>query len=220
MIELQHVQKVYRREGRTKTVLSDVSGTLDTRKSYALLGANGAGKSTLLRLLSGSELPDRGRILRRGRISWPLGFAGGFHPQMTGRQNVAFIAQVYNENVEDAIAFTEEFAEIGMYMNMPVGTYSSGMMARLAFAVSMAVEFDFYLIDEITAVGDERFATRCRDAFMARRSRSGLILASHSIETIRDYCEYALVLRDGDLTYFEDIDEAVAFYRSAALTQS
>jgi capsular polysaccharide transport system ATP-binding protein len=217
MIELHHVKKVYRREGRTKTVLNDVSGTLDTRKTYALLGANGAGKSTFLRLLAGSELPDRGRILRRGRISWPLGFSGGFHPQMSGRQNVAFIAQVYNENVVDAIAFVEDFAEIGMYMNMPVGTYSSGMMARLAFAVSMAVEFDFYLIDEITAVGDERFAARCRDAFAERRARSGLILASHAIGTIRDYCEHALVLREGNLTYFEDLDEGVAFYRSAGL---
>ncbi len=217
MIELQHVRKFYRREGRTKVVLNDVSGTLDTRKAYALLGSNGAGKSTMLRLLAGSELPDSGRIRRRGRISWPLGFSGGFHPQMTGRQNVAFIARVYDENVEDAIAFAEDFAEIGMYMNMPVETYSSGMMSRLAFAVSMAVEFDFYLIDEITAVGDERFAARCRDAFAERRSRSGLILASHALGTIRDYCEHALVLRDGDLTYFEDIDEGVAFYRSAAL---
>lgn len=217
MIELHHVQKIYRRDGRTKTVLNDVSGVLDTRRNYALLGGNGAGKSTLLRLLSGSELPNRGKITRRGRISWPLGFSGGFHPQMTGRQNVAFIARVYGENVEDTIAFAEDFAEIGMHMNLPIETYSSGMRARLAFAVSMAVEFDFYLIDEITAVGDERFAQRCREAFAQRRARSGLILASHSVATIRDYCELALVLRDGELTYFEDIDEGVAYYRGAAL---
>lgn len=216
MIELRNVRKYYRSDGRVKTVLNDVSGRLDTRRAYALLGGNGAGKSTLLRLISGSELPNRGRILRRGRISWPLGFSGGFHPQMTGKQNVAFIARVYNEDVDLAIEFAEEFAQIGMHMNLPVGTYSSGMTARLAFAVSMAVEFDFYLIDEITAVGDERFAERCREAFAERRGRSGLILASHSIATIRDYCEHALVLRDGELTYFEDIDEGVEYYRSAA----
>lgn len=217
MIELHQVRKVYRRDGRVKTVLNDVSGALDTRRAYALLGGNGAGKSTFLRLLAGSELPNRGRIVRRGRISWPLGFSGGFHPQMTGRQNVAFIARVYDVNVEDTIEFAEEFAEIGMHMNLPIGTYSSGMMARLAFAVSMAVEFDFYLIDEITAVGDERFAQRCREAFAERRARSGLILASHSIGTVRDYCEHALVLREGELTYFEDLDEGIAFYRGGAL---
>lgn len=212
------MRKYYRSDGRVKTVLNDVSGRLDTRRAYALLGGNGAGKSTLLRLIAGSELPNRGRILRRGRISWPLGFSGGFHPQMTGRQNVAFIARVYNEDVDEAVAFAEEFAQIGMHINLPVGTYSSGMTARLAFAVSMAVEFDFYLIDEITAVGDERFAERCREAFSERRGRSGLILASHSIATIRDYCEHALVLREGELTYFEDIDEGVEYYRSAAFS--
>lgn len=218
MIELKNVTKFYKPDGNVKLILDSVSGVLDTTRSYGLLGTNGAGKSTLLRLLAGSELPNRGRISRKGRISWPLGFAGGFHPQMTGRENVAFIARVYNEDIDRVIDFTENFAQIGVHMNAPVQTYSTGTMARLAFAASMAVEFDFYLIDEITAVGDDRFARRCHEAFAERRGRSGLILASHHAGTILDYCQHGLVLKDGQLTYFEEASEAIDYYRSAVLT--
>ncbi len=213
MIELENVQKSYRTERTRKIVLRDVTGVLDTGRSYGLLGQNGAGKSTFLRLLSGSEMPDRGRIRRRGRISWPLGFTGGFHPEMTGRENVVFIARAYDADIPATVEFSQDFAQIGSYIDAPVKTYSSGMMARLAFAVSMAVDFDFYLIDEITAVGDERFAARCHKAFEQRRERSGLILASHSVGTIKDYCRHGLVLRDGEMLYFDDIDDAIGFYR-------
>lgn len=217
MIELKNVTKFYRQDGRLKLILDDVSGTIDTTRAYGLLGGNGAGKSTLLRLLSGSEMPNRGRIHRRGRISWPLGFQGGFHPTMTGRENVTFMARVYNEDIDRVLEFTTNFAEIGQHMNAPVHTYSTGTMARLAFALSMAIEFDFYLIDEITAVGDERFAARCNDAFAERRGRSGLILASHHATTILDYCQHGLVLKGGQLTYFEEVSDAIDFYRSQSL---
>lgn len=217
MIELRNVTKFYRPGGKYKLVLDDVTGVLDTKRSYGLLGANGAGKSTLLRLLAGSEIPNRGRIRRRGRISWPLGFSGGFHPSMTGRENVAFIARIYNEDIERVTDFAEGFAQIGQHINAPVSTYSTGTVARLAFAVSMAVEFDFYLIDEIVGVGDAKFAERCQEAFAERAGRSGLILASHHQSTILEYCQHGLVLKDGQLTYFDEAAEAIDYYRSAVI---
>ena len=212
MIQFDGVFKFYKTERHTKIVLDHVSTVFQTGRSYGLLGVNGAGKSTTLRLISGVELPNSGKIKRSVRVSWPLGFASGFHPHMTGRENVKFVARVYGADVRKTVMFVEDFSELGDYIDVPVKTYSSGMMARLAFGLSMAIEFDCYLIDEITAVGDVRFQARCAAAFDARRKTSDLIVVSHSMQTIKDYCDSGGVLVDGRLIMFESVDKAIEMY--------
>ncbi len=212
MIQLNDVFKFYRTEGHTKIVLDHVSTVFDTTRSYGLLGVNGAGKTTTLRLIAGSELPNSGTVRRSVRVSWPLGFGGGFHYTMSGRENVCFAARIYGADIRKVIDFVEDFSELGDYMDIPVKTYSSGMMARLAFGLSMAIEFDVYLVDEITAVGDARFQARCQEAFAARRKNAGLIVASHSMSTIKDYCDCGGVLVDGQLIMFDSVDRAIEMY--------
>ena len=163
MIQLDNIFKFYKTEGHLKIVLDHVSMTFESGTSYGLLGVNGAGKSTTLRLLAGTELPNAGRVIRSSRVSWPLGFAGGFHPMMSGRENVKFVARAYGEDVRRVLDFVEDFAELGDYIDVAVRTYSSGMMARLAFGLSMAIEFDCYLIDEVISVGDALFRERCEE---------------------------------------------------------
>lgn len=212
MIQFNQVFKFYRTERHTKIILDHVSTVFESGWSYALLGVNGAGKSTSLRLIAGIELPNEGKIRRTTRISWPLGFATGLHPLMTGRENVKFVARAYGEDVRRVIRFVEDFAEIGDYMNAPVKTYSSGMTARLAFGLSMAIEFECYLIDEITAVGDARFQARCQAAFNQRRKNADLIVVSHSMSTIKDYCDRGMVLVDGQMLAFDNVDKAIEVY--------
>jgi capsular polysaccharide transport system ATP-binding protein len=213
MIRLSRVSKSYRTENHRKVVLDDVTYSFDTRHTYGIFGSNGAGKSTLLRLIGGTELPNSGQIFRDLRISWPLGFGGGFHPLMTGRENLKFVSRVYGANLWRVIDFVEYFSELGNYLDMPVSTYSSGMQARLAFGLSMAIDFDCYLVDEITAVGDARFGLRCRQAFEEKRGRSSMIMVSHDIGTIKAYCDRGLVLYRGKLVAFGHIDDAIEFYR-------
>ncbi len=213
MIRLAGVTKVYKTENHRKVVLDNVSYTFDTKHSYGIFGPNGAGKSTLLRLIAGTEAPNSGTVTRDLRVSWPLGFGGGFHPAMTGRENVKFVSRIYGADTRRVIDFVEYFAEIGHYIDMPVSTYSSGMGARLAFGLSMAIDFECYLVDEITAVGDARFGMRCRQAFDERRGRSSMIMVSHDIGTIKAYCDRGLALHHGKLIAFGHIDDAVEFYR-------
>jgi capsular polysaccharide transport system ATP-binding protein len=213
MIRLSRVSKIYRTENHRKVVLDDVTYLFDERHTYGIFGSNGAGKSTLLRLIGGAELPNSGQIFRDVRISWPLGFVGGFHPLMTGRENIKFVSRVYGANLRRVIDYVEYFSELGNYLEMPVSTYSSGMQARLAFGLSMAIDFDCYLVDEITAVGDARFALRCRQAFDEKRGRSSMIMVSHNIGTIKEYCDRGLVLYRGKLVAFSEIDDAIEFYR-------
>lgn len=212
MIALERLYKYYRTDGRPKVILDHVDAVFEDGASYGLLGVNGAGKSTTLRVIAGIELPNGGRVRRTARVSWPLGFASGFHPMMTGRENVHFVARVYGEDPRRVSRFVAEFAEIGDYMDEPVRSYSSGMMARLAFGLSMAIAFDVYLVDEITAVGDARFQKRCAEAFDARRSEADLIVVSHSMETIARYCDRGAVLVDGRLVMYPTAREAVAAY--------
>jgi capsular polysaccharide transport system ATP-binding protein len=212
VIQLDRVFKFYKASGHTKIVLDHVSTVFQTGRSYGLMGVNGAGKSTLLRLIAGAELPNSGKIRRTARVSWPLGFSGGFHPLMTGRDNVKFVARAYGQDLDTVLDFVEDFAELGDYLDAPYKTYSSGMMARLAFGLSMAIEFDCYLVDEITAVGDARFQARCKEAFDARRSRADLIVVSHSMQTIKDYCDHGAVLVDGQLIMFDAVDRAIEAY--------
>jgi len=212
MIRFKNISKHFKTEGHKKVILDRVNIEFLSGYSYGLLGVNGAGKSTTMKLIAGSALPNSGTITKDLRVSWPLGFAGGFHPQMTGRDNLVFVARVYGENVRRVADFVEDFAELGDYINAPVKTYSSGMMARLAFGLSMAIEFDCYLVDEITAVGDARFQARCREAFDARRQNSDIIMISHSMSTINTYCDKGIVLVDGQMLMFDKVADAVETY--------
>lgn len=213
MIQLRNITKSYRTNNMRRVVLDDISVDLDPRHAYGVLGLNGAGKSTLMRIISGTEQPDRGKIKRGVSISWPLAFTGGFHTSMTGRDNLNFVAGVYGVDQRYVNDFVADFSELGAYLDAPVKTYSSGMQSRLAFAMSMAIEFDFYLIDEVIAVGDARFAARCRQAIMDRRSRSGLMLVSHGITSIKSLCDRVAILKDGKLTLFDDVDTGIEVYK-------
>lgn len=212
MIELRNVTKFYRTETQKKIILDRVSFRFERGHSYGILGVNGAGKSTTVRLISGVQMPNAGAVRRHVRVSWPLGFATGFHAGLSGRENVKFVARAYGADVRHVIDFVTEFAEIGDYLDAPVKTYSSGMAARLAFGLSMAVEFDCYLIDEIISVGDARFQQRCDDVFYKRRKNADLIVVSHSMDIIKKMCNRAIVLIDGRFLYFEDIEAAMEMY--------
>lgn len=213
MIELEDVYKYYKSNGHRKVILNHISLDFQPGRSYGILGVNGAGKSTLVRILAGTELPNGGRVRRKARISWPLGFTGGLHPKLTGRENVKFISRVYGQDPRKIISFVEDFAEVGAYMDVAIMTYSSGMIARLAFGLSMAIDFDCYLIDEVTAVGDARFAARCRDEFDRRRKKADIVMVSHAMQTIKDYCDRGIVLAGGQMHVFRDVDDAIELYK-------
>lgn len=213
MISLHDVTKSYRVREGTRDVLRNLTFTFPDHGNVALIGRNGAGKSTLLRMIAGIIRPDQGRIERRGRISWPLGFAGGLHPALTGRQNARFIARVYGADTDAMVAFVSDFSELGGFLDMPIENYSTGMRARLAFAVSMAAEFDYYLVDEITAVGDTAFRAKCRSAFESKLPMARMIMVSHSEQTLRDYCSSALLLDKGQAWFFDDLGDAFRAYR-------
>jgi capsular polysaccharide transport system ATP-binding protein len=212
MIQLNSVFKFFRTERHTKIVLDHVSVVFDTSYSYGILGVNGAGKSTTLKIIAGTMLPNSGSVRRTVRVSWPLGFAGGFHPKMTGRENVHFVARIYGADPRKAAAFVEDFAELGDYLDAPVNTYSTGMMGRLGFGMSMSIEFDVYLIDEVTGVGDSRFQKRCKQVFAERRKNTRVIFVSHSLQTVAEYCDRAGVLVDGRLFMFDSVNKAAELY--------
>ncbi|HXC15661.1 MAG TPA: ABC transporter ATP-binding protein [Stellaceae bacterium] len=209
MIRLEHVSKAYRTRNGRKIVLDDANATFEASHNFGILGVNGAGKSTLIRLLAGSELPDRGAVRRSGRVSFPLGFGGTFHGALSGRENAAFIARIYGAAMRPTIGYVEDFAELGEYFEMPVNTYSAGMRARLAFAACLAIDFDLYLIDEVTEVGDQRFRRKCAEAFRARMAHSDIILVTHNPQTLRQYCDRGAILANGALSLYEDIGAAL-----------
>ncbi|GEO85692.1 MULTISPECIES: ABC transporter ATP-binding protein [Alphaproteobacteria] len=209
MIRLEQASKFVYARGTKKPILDGVSLVLKRGRSVGLLGRNGAGKSTLLRLFAGTIRLDGGRIVREGRISWPLGFQGSFQANLTGEQNVRFVARIYGVDSEKLIDYVANFAELGAFFRSPVGTYSSGMKARLAFGLSMGIKFDYYLVDEITAVGDANFKNKCHEVFRTRLADSDVIMVSHSTGTIRDYCDCGIVLEKGKLTYFDNVEDAI-----------
>lgn len=213
MLELDHIHKFYRINRLKKVVLRDVSFRFRAGTNYAILGINGAGKSTLMRILAGTELANRGRIRKSTRVSWPLGFSGGLHLGMTARENISFVARAYGENIRQVTEFVEDFAEIGPYMDAPVKTYSSGMVQRVAFGLSMAIRFECYLIDEVMSVGDARFQARCRYEFDKRSAFSDLIMISHDMNALQSYAKEGLVLAGGELYHFEKIEDAIEAYR-------
>jgi capsular polysaccharide transport system ATP-binding protein len=212
MIALDGVSKSYPTTAGRKIVLDNVTATFAAGHNTGILGANGAGKSTLIRLLAGTEQPDRGIVRREARVSFPLGYGGTFHGALSGRENVVFIARVYGAAVRPMLRYVEEFAELGAYFDMPVNTYSAGMRARLAFAACLAVDFDVYLIDEVTETGDERFRRKCAAAFRERMARSDIILVTHNRQTIRQYCDRGAILADGVLRLCDDMTSALDRY--------
>lgn len=209
MIRFENLSKSYWVQGYQKIVIDRLNVELPTGKSLALLGRNGAGKSTLMQLIAGTMRPDTGRVVSDGSISWPVGFGGSFHPDLTGAQNVRFIARVYGVDTDELVAFVEDFAELGRHFNMPVRSYSSGMKSRLTFGASFGIQFDTYLVDEVTSVGDAAFRTKSKALFKERMRTASAILVSHEMGQVRDYCDAAVLLEDGHLTYFEDIEAGI-----------
>jgi capsular polysaccharide transport system ATP-binding protein len=213
MLRFDTVTKIYRTNGHRRTVLDRVNFTMRSGVNYGILGINGAGKSTMIRMMSGSEGPTKGKILRTTRVSWPLGFAGGFHPAMTGKENAIFVARVYGEDPRKVLDFVADFSEIGDYINVPIRTYSSGMSSRFNFGMSMAIPFDTYLIDEVTAVGDARFQVRCEEVWSQRRANADIIMCSHNMETIRSYSHEAIVLANGRAVIYPNVEDAIEVYQ-------
>lgn len=214
MIELRDVAKRYATRFGMKEVLKPTTVTVPTGRNVALIGRNGAGKSTLLRIMSGTEKPDQGRVVRHVSTSWPMGFGGGFHQDLTGRENVRFIARIYGAPSRMVEEFVVGFAELGEYLDMPVRTYSAGMRAKLAFAASLSIDFQCYLIDEITAVGDQWFQRKCRAAFADLKNRANIVLVSHNLYMIRDYCDMGMVINGGQVEVYDSVDEAIRVYSS------
>ncbi len=213
MIHIEHVSKHYRTRHGSVTVLDDVNLSVQPGEKVGILGRNGAGKSTIIRLISGAEQPSAGHIRRDMSVSWPLAFGGAFQGTLTGLDNLRFICRVYGTKAEEKIAFVQEFSELGRYLREPVKTYSAGMRARLAFAISMVVEFDCFLIDEIIAVGDARFHEKCRVELFEKRKDRAMIIVSHDPGYIKAHCQHAAVLVKGKLASFDQVDHAFEYYQ-------
>jgi capsular polysaccharide transport system ATP-binding protein len=212
MIELRGVNKAYRLNGHEKIIARDLNFTFPENESVGLLGSNGAGKSTMLKMIAGSILPDSGEIIPNGSVSWPVGFAGSFHAELTGAQNVKFVARIYGIDTDEMCAFAREFSELGAHFELPLRSYSSGMKSRLAFAMSMAVQFDTYLIDEITAVGDGSFKAKSEAILKERLQNSSAIIVSHSMPQLERMCTSGVVLQNGRFFYYARIQRAVEHY--------
>jgi len=209
MIKFKNVGKRFRIKGGYKVVLDNVNIELPSR-NIAVLGGNGAGKSTLLRMISGGERPSAGQIVCDKRISFPLGFAGSFNKALTGLENTLFVSRIYGKEIQEVVDYVKDFTELGEHLYQPVGNYSSGMRARLAFGVSLAMDFEIYLVDEITAVGDARFRARSKEAFKEKMESARILMVSHSMATLRDYCDSGLVLHAGKLIFYDDLEEAIS----------
>lgn len=209
MIRFENITKSFWVRGYRKVVIDNLNIELPTGQSLALLGRNGAGKSTLMQIIAGTLHPDSGQVVSDGSISWPVGFAGSFHGEMTGAENVRFLARIYGVDSDELIDFVQDFAEIGKHFHMPVRSYSAGMKSRLTFGASMGISFDTYLVDEATAVGDASFRAKSQHYFKERMTRSSAILVSHDMSQVRDFCDSGVVLADGHLQYFEDVNDAI-----------
>ena len=220
MIELQNINKSYRTRSGPNHVLRNVNLTVNSGERVGILGRNGAGKSTLIRLMSGAEFPSTGHIVRDMSVSWPLAFGGAFQGSLTGFDNLRFICRIYGVDPVDKIEFVEEFSELGIYLREPVKSYSSGMRARLAFAISMVIEFDCFLIDEIIAVGDARFHEKCERELFVKRADRAMIIVSHDSMYIREHCTRAAVLANGELHHLGSLDEAFEFYHESTAAKA
>ncbi|WP_261525931.1 ABC transporter ATP-binding protein [Burkholderia multivorans] len=215
MIELSKLTKSYVTKGGRKYVFRDLSFVVPPDKNIALIGKNGAGKSTLMRLLCGTEIPDSGKIITDKRISWPVGLGGGFQGSLTGRQNVKFICRTLGaegDEMKRIIEYVESFAELGDYFYQPVKTYSSGMSSRLRFGMSLAFDFDYYMVDEAMSVGDAHFKAKAVEEFNRRVGKANLILVTHGMEQVRKLCDIVLILKDGNVELYEDVEKGIQRY--------
>jgi ABC-type polysaccharide/polyol phosphate transport system ATPase subunit len=214
MIQLINVCKDYRTRAGMRRVLDSINLTIEPGEHLGILGRNGAGKSTLIRLISGSEPPTLGQIERHMSVSWPLAFSGGFQGALTGADNVRFICRIYGVDFRPRFEFVKEFSELGIYLNEPVASYSSGMKARLAFAISMTIDFDCYLIDEVMAVGDARFRERCRVELFEKRRDKAKLIVSHSHRQLKGNCDRFLLIEEGRIKEYEDFEEVYFEYKA------
>jgi capsular polysaccharide transport system ATP-binding protein len=213
MIELQNLTKYYPSELGEQYIFEGVNFTFSQNKNVALLGSNGAGKSTLFRIIAGSEYPNSGKVMTDCSISWPVALATGIHPQMTGRENTRFIGRV--NGVADLDEYEEKvkaFAELGVKYDLPVKSYSSGMRSRLAFGCCISIDFDVYLIDEVTSVGDQKFRKKAKQALLDKTKQASVIMVSHDMKEIREFCDSAVILHKGELTFYEDLEEGLEVY--------
>lgn len=216
MIKIENLTKSYRTPTGRHYVFKDLNIEIPSGKSVAFIGRNGAGKSTLLRMIGGIDRPDSGKIITNKTISWPVGLAGGFQGSLTGRENVKFVARLYakQEELKEKIEFVEEFAELGKYFDMPIKTCSSGMRARLGFGLSMAFKFDYYIVDEVTAVGDARFKEKCAQLFKERHKESSFLMVSHSLNSLKEFCDVAIVFKNSYIIgYYENVQSGIDEYK-------
>lgn len=214
MIRLDNLTKVYRLKGRRTVVADRLNAVFPTGASVALLGRNGAGKSTLLRMIAGTVSPTSGRVLSDGSISWPVGFAGSFHGELTGAQNVRFVARIYGVDTDELVDYVADFAELGQHYHQPFMSYSSGMRSRLAMGTSMGIHFDTYLVDEVTSVGDADFRAKSQRVFQDRMSTSSAVVVSHSMPMVRQMCTMGAVLEHGHLSVYDRLEDAIAHHES------
>lgn len=214
MIRLEGVTKSYPTRAGMKSVLKGIDFSMEKGERVGFLGRNGAGKSTLIRIISGAELPDEGTVERRMSVSWPLAFGGAFQNALTGLDNLRFICRIYGVSTEGKVDYVQQFSELGNYLYEPLRSYSAGMRARLAFAISMVIEFDCFLIDEVFAVGDDRFQRKCHVELFERRSDRGMIFVSHNEHFIKEHCHRVAILDEGRVKAFESVDEAYDYYRA------
>jgi capsular polysaccharide transport system ATP-binding protein len=217
MIILENATKYYKTKMGKNYILNNVSMILPQETNIGILGRNGAGKSTLLRMLGGIDFPNKGRIYSDKSFSWPMGLSGGFQGSMTGRQNVKFVCRIFNKNEEEiqkVIAFVLDFSELGNYFDMPIKIYSSGMKGRLSFGLSLAFDFDYLLIDETLSVGDAKFKTKSKNALMKKIEHSNVLMVSHSMSDLKNICDAGIVVNDGKIVYYEDINEAIEKYQN------
>jgi len=217
MIELKNVTKYFATNSSKKYILKNVSFTIPADTNIGILGRNGAGKSTLMRMLGRIEFPNAGEIISNNTFSWPLGLSGGFVGNMTGRDNIKFVCRLYGrgpKQIKDIINFVYDFSELKAYFDMPIKTYSSGMKSRLSFGLSLAFDFDYLLIDETLSVGDSRFRKKSKEALMKKIENCNVLLVSHDMKTLREICDAGIVVNNGKMQYFNDINEAIKEYEN------
>jgi len=216
MIVLENVTKYFKTKHGKKYILKNVTMTIPEDTNVGILGVNGTGKSTFLRMLGGIDFPNGGKIFSDKSFSWPMGLAGGFQGSMTGQQNVKFVARVFGKDVKEInkiIDFVKDFSELGDYFDMPIKIYSSGMKSRLNFGLSLAFDFDYILIDETLSVGDARFKKKSKEALMKKIEKSNVLMVSHSMNDLKSICDVGIVLNNGEIAYYEDINEAIKIYQ-------